>query len=172
MSDSSLYLLASSLLAGIETQWAGEDLPDRRYVADGETAWDFESFGDWPEFSGQLTVRVVRVYPHTGDARQEFSGVFGIETMLGAEVEVQVLRCVPGVGQDEGGISIPSAEEIEASAAVVLADAMDLWAAVLAAKRAGDLPGCNGVTWMGWSGVGPQGYMGGGSSTFRLDLAG
>lgn len=174
MPDPTLFTLAQAVLAAVETGYADNPngLPERRYVADGQVAWDFDALGPIILWGSQVTVRILRLFPHRGDIAGEVPGAFGIVTSLGIQVEVQLLRCAPTVSADGEFITIPSTEEIEGSAEVILADAMDVWAALLAAYRAGTLPGCGGVMFMGWDGVGPEGGLAGGTSTFRLDLAG
>ncbi len=174
MPDGTLFALGTAVLAAVEAGYVGNPntLPERRYVADGEVAWDFEALGPIIMFGSQVTVRVGRLFPHTGDVLAEGPAPFGRLHALGVNVEIQVLRCAPTVESDGEFFTIPSPDEIEASAAVVLADAMDVWAALLAAYRAGLLPGCGGVVFEGWIGVGPTGGLAGGTTTVRIDLAG
>lgn len=170
MSDPSLYDLAGAVLLAVEAGSYAEALPARRYVSNGEVAWDLEDVcAAIAGLGGQVTVRVVRSFTHAGVLAAEIPAAMGFVAGLGAEIEIQVMRCVPIVDTAGDYITVPSPSEIEASAAVILSDASDVFAAVLAAYRSGDLPGCSGVAYGGWVGAGPQGGIGGGSTTILVD---
>lgn len=163
MADLTLIALLQAVLDAIETYYLSVDveLPERRYIADGATAWDCE----------QLTVELRRTFPMTGDLRQEASQLMPVEFGRGAEIAVQIVRCAPTVVEvAEGEAAVPTADEIEASALVKLSDAELIPQAFREGYRDGLLPGCGGVTFMGWQSLGPDGGLTGGETVMRLAI--
>lgn len=160
---SRLYDLASSVLAAVEAFYAlaGEPLPARRYVSPGLPAWDCDE--------GQVTAQVLRTFGIAGSIAQETVAPLDATFRRGAELAVEVVRCTPTLGDDGNP---PTAAALEASAVTLLRDAQMMTNAVLDAQASGLLPGCGGVAIMGWSSVGPDGALLGGTLVLRLDTSG
>lgn len=137
----------------------GVELPERRYVADGIPAW----FPGCPQF----TTRIVRVYSGTPGA--ETVGEVDCLVQFTAVVGLEVTRCVPTVN-DRG--DPPPADDVEASAGVVLADPALLFSAVFDAYQSGDFGDCGGLAYEQWTAKGPDGGMAGGELTVRLQIGG
>lgn len=160
--DPRYFTLAGEVLAALEAHYpAAPDpmaLPARRYVSDGEPAWDCE----------QVTVRLLRVLTHAGALVAETVMVISDPYMLAVDVEVEIVRCAPGleVEGDEG--VVPSTEDIEESAQRVYTDAATVPDALAAAVEAGDLPGCQGLALLSWTPKGPSGLLVGSTTVIRL----
>lgn len=164
--DLTVYDLASALLAAVEDRYpttGDHALPARRYVSDGLPAHDICDDGS----CGQVTVWISRVFPTTGDPTVEAPVAVRFEAGRAVEAQIEVVRRVPAIG-DDGDAMVPTPAEIEASAALVLADAEMVPQAIRVAQREGDLPGCRAVVFAGWTSLGPQGGVGGGRVTMRL----
>lgn len=131
------------------------DLPERQYVADGTPAWDCE----------QVVVYVERTF--SGLADQETVAIQECLLIRSASLWVEVVRCVP-VLDDRG--DAPAADDIEASAQVILADPLIITNALVAAYRAGTFGGCKGLVLEGWESLGPEGGLAGGRQRFRYQL--
>jgi hypothetical protein len=171
MADSYLFDLATGVIAALEAGYpAAPDvaaLPERRYVSDGVPAWDCE----------QLTVHVVRTFnaalPGGGAAGAPGIPAFGKgPTIRAAEIVVTIVRCSPTIGDDDGlnEASIPSVEEIEAAALVVLSDAEMIPMLLEEAVRTRQLPSCEAITFVSWDGAGPEGGLVGGGCRLQLLL--
>lgn len=160
-----LHTLASALLAAIvdyyaaNTTEAAQALPARQYVADGTPAWDCE----------QVTVHVRRTFAIDGSGQEVGLLPLGHMVRRGAEMGLQVVRCIPTV-EGEMEVEFPTAEAIEESARVILTDAEMLADAAVVADQSGVLPGCDGVFFAGWENAEPGGGLGGGTITIRLVL--
>lgn len=136
---------------------AGAEAPARQYVADGNlVAWDCE----------QLVVAVASTYSHQGDVASEFAGVMAMVPRA-ADLEVWLVRCCP-TPDDDG--EPPSADDIDASAAVVLADPMVIVECLWKAYEAGDLASCKGLVFRRWQAVGPSGGLTGGVMRLSVNL--
>ncbi len=153
---------AQAVLDAVVAYYAADvtlpELPARRYV----TAWTPDHDCE------QVTVRFSSLFAHDGDISGQITGVgrAGLPWLLGGEFAIEVVRCAPL--DDDGG---PAAvADIEAYAADVSADAHAVYRAVLAASRAGDLPGCQGAGFVSWDALDPQGMFGGGRTIMRLGL--
>lgn len=157
-----LWNLGSDVLAVLATEWPGdaEPLPERRFVASGEVAWD----------CAQVAVHVVRTFGIEADltveqiTAQSASAGFAARA---AAVEVTLLRCVADL--DARG-NAPSADRITSDAAVVLKDPTAVLNVLVAAHRAGNLGSCNGLAFETWQSVGPEGGIAGGVTRFRVAL--
>lgn len=161
--DLTLYALAGDVLDGIVSYYAaqGVELPGRRYVSDGLTAWDCD----------QLTVEVRRTFPIAGDVTAEVQHTFPHVLGRGVEVAIQLLRCSPTIEEiTEGDVAPPDVAAIEESALRKLSDAEMIPAALLDAYRNNALPGCGGVAFQSWTSVGPEGGLTGGEVIMRLAL--
>lgn len=150
MSDTS-DLLDSVLDVVVDWYQAnGVALPLRRYVTAGVPSWDCD----------QVTVRGVRRFPHTGNVVAEEPQVHMKISQEGIIVEVQIVRCAPAFGDDEG--SPPPVAELNARAHTLYDDAEYVLTAIREATAAGTLPGCHGVVFLSWTNDGEDGnYMGG-----------
>lgn len=155
-----LYGVARQVLdlvaAALDATPAGA--PDRRYVSDGPlVAWDCE----------QLVVAVEGTVSHDGDLMVETPGPVNCLVMRAATLGVWIVRCAPTV-EDDG--TPPPADDIDANAAVMLADPTVMLDAIVTAYQAGELAGAFGLALLGWDGVGPEGGLVGGVLRVRVDL--
>lgn len=163
-----VWLLAqavkTAIVAGYVT--ASVELPDHQFVAPGVPAWDCND--------GLLAVQVENTYGHSGSV-----GVQTAEPLLampghalrGATIAIHLIRCVPTIDDDGGDdVSFPSADEEEDAAEVILRDAQLLLNVLVAAERAGDLPGCNSIVFLQWLNVEPLGGLGGGILRVQIGM--
>lgn len=106
------FELAQSVLQTVVEDFAAADpdpieVPTRRYIADGEVAYD----------CAQLTVEVVRFV--IGTPTQEYAGAARQGEVLSADLQVALIRdCAPIVSDD----GVPSAAAIEEHAVQILLD--------------------------------------------------
>lgn len=161
---SRLFDLALALLTAVEDGAAAEGvtLPARRYVAHMLPSADCD----------QLTVHVERTFGYEGalEAEQLLPQYARAgHALRGATYVVQLWRCVPAL--DDNG-NPPTAAALQASAQEIDADAVLLVNSVLAAERAGDLPGCSGVAIENWTPLTASGGLGGGELRVRVTLGG
>ena len=149
----------------------GQDLPERRYVANGLPAFDATDEG---HCDGQLTVFVEATYGIEGNPLQEnpnaLLGDAG-HAMRAAVLAVTIIRCVPTVGGEGHSPQIPSAAEETASAREIYEDAVLMFNALLSAERAGTLPGCGSVAFLRWVNENAQGGVGGGTLRVAVSLS-
>lgn len=141
-----VFDVASALLDAVVANHGGE-LPDRRYVSAGAPAWDCELVSTWCESTsgvdGGTTIDTLDA--HTGSAGHTMrSGVF----------VVTIARCTPAIPD---GRDFPTVANEETAAAALYEDAQRTLNALIEAERDGDLPGCHGIAFLGWSFVGPEG---------------
>lgn len=141
---------------------AGVELPERQLIFPGALpAWDCEFVG----------VGVERVFSHTGDIAVETIQAIGAHpsfAMHGAQLTVWVVRCTP-VLLDDG--SPPTVEALAENAALLLADIQLVHNAVTEATRpTATLATCNGVAFVDWQPVGPDGGFAGGVHRLRVSL--
>lgn len=159
-----LLALADDVLDALVNYWPAdaEPLPERRFVAPGEIAWDC---------CDQLAVRVERTFPIAGDLAVEVipSDTSGIEaTMRAAELAVSITRVVSDL-DDQG--SAPSPDELAADSMLMLHDAQAMFNALLAAFRADALGTCSGLALLDYQLVGPEGGRAAGVQRVRVSLA-
>ena len=159
---SRIFDLLAACRDAVVTYYAlgGIDLPERRVVTPGLPAFDCEG----------LYVQGERHYAHQGnigletlDPLDEDGDVF----LRALVVSVWLARCTHT--QDDDG-TIPTADEEESDARLVYADAAYLLNAIVGAVNDGLLPGCNGLVFESWQGIGPEGGMGGGALRVRLNM--
>lgn len=156
-----VYSLARGALDAVIAYYVAEavDLPERRYVSDGPAAaWDCE----------QCVVYVERTFPGLADQQQP-RAIDGIE-VRSLSLQIEVVRCTPVMDEEGAEIILPDPADIEASAQVVLADAVMLAAGIRAAWKAGELAGCHDVVLDDWQGLGPLGGLVGGRLGVRIQL--
>lgn len=149
-----VYTLArdvlGALIAGYAT--AAADLPARRLVTPGLPAWDCEG----------VYVQVERIYRHEGNVTVEVPQPLTAHpghAMSAAVIAVTIVRCTPGPDQQGNP---PAAAAEEAVAEQVMTDAQLSLNVLVAAQKAGDLPLCNGMAFVEWVSVGPEGILVGG----------
>lgn len=158
-----IWLLAQELRDVISHGYAvaGVDLPERQFVSPGLPAWDCEI----------LAVQLERTFGIAGNLATEL-----IEPQLpavghamrGATFAIWLIRCVPTIHDDGTNVQIPSVTEEEAAAKIIYSDVQLLLNVIVAAQRAGELPGCSGLAFEVWQTVGPQGGLSGGYLRLRL----
>jgi len=160
--DDRVYVLARAALDAIINNWDAdaEPLPERQYVAFGLVAWDCE----------QLTVSISRTYGVEADVAAEQLVSNQMFAMRGLEIEVSLIRCVPVADTSGDVIIIPTADDIEASARIAAIDERTIMNTLIEAQQDGDLGGCHGIAFGGWSAEGPNGGLGGGRLAVRLAL--
>lgn len=149
-------VVLDTVAAGLAT--AGHDVPARQYVADGNmVAWDCE----------QLVVAVDTTQNHQGNVAVEATDLAFAMAARSATLGVWIARCCPTV-DDDG--SPPPADEVDASAQVVLADPMIMLDCLWRAHAAGDLGSCKGLAFQRWQAIGPMGGLTGGVLRLNIDL--
>ena len=159
-----LFTLARSFLDQIVAGWPGdaEPLPDRQYVSNGLVVWDC---------CEQLAVQVERTYGIEGDVTGETVITKGVGfAMRAATVAITLLRFQPDLADEGDSVVIPSAQEIEDGAAVLLGDATALLNVIVAAQKAGDLVNCDSLAFEDWNSQGPEAGIGGGILRVRAAL--
>lgn len=163
-----LYTLARACLDAIVDRWDpdAEPLPGKQYVSNGIVIWDE---------CEQLAVEVEGTSGSAGDV----AAVVSIEqqfaapgfAMRAASVAIWLIRCVHDIkASGAGDVLLPSADEMEADAQILLADPTAMMNALVAAAKAGELATCNGVAFDTWTAQGPDGGLGGGVLRVRLAL--
>lgn len=160
-----LNTVLHDILDAIEAGWPAEaePLPELKYVANGAVAWDGCEL---------LAVSLVRTLP-TPDGDPTFEGMTRFTSLValrGAAIDIFLLRCVPDVSVNGDQIVMPTPADVEASAAIILADAQALENVIVSASQTGELPGCSTLTLENWTAAGPEGGMGGGVLRIRFGL--
>lgn len=136
----------------------GLDLPSRRYVSPGVPAWDCDQF-------------VVYVERNTsGTVNAEDTSAIDCLVVRSATIVAEIARCVPKVEQAGDQVVVPTPEEEEAAAELVLTDPMALVNAAVQGYRDGSLAGCKGLAVVEWEALGPDGGFAGGRQRFRWQL--
>lgn len=162
-----LFTFAQAVLEAIVDNWPDEcdDLPERRFVANGTIIWDG---------CAQLAVSVARTAAELeGDPATE--AIVSTPAFVGLQYgvfDITLLRCVPDL-QDSGGDALPTVptpEELTTSASQLLRDEGGVRNAIIQAQRRGNLATCSGLVIEGWAAAGPEGTMGGGNTRIRLSL--
>lgn len=154
-----LYLAARALLDAVVAGYAaaGVALPPRQFVSDGTPAWDCE----------QVTVYVERTF--SGTVAAESTSPMNCLVVRSAQFSIEIARCTP-VFADGWSDAPPTGDAIEAVAETVLADPMIVANSIVAAQRAGDLAGKDGLSLIEWESLGPQGGLVGGRQRVRWQL--
>lgn len=128
-------------------------LPPRRYISSGVPALDCE----------QLTIHAERAFPNNGDITAQTAQPITMDVGHSLRTMTYVIslwRCAPTIG--DSGLP-PAVAEEEAAAALVHADSIHLFNALLDAEDEGGLPlGCNVLAILDWVAVGPEGGLVGG----------
>lgn len=158
---SRLYDLAAATLTAVGTHWPGdaEPLPDEQFVTNGLVIWEIDDCAE------RLCTFVERTFGVEADVALEQITTLGAGfANRGATVGVTLLRCVPDLDDN----TVPTGVELDASAQIILGDAQALMNALIAAWKAGDLPGCGQLAFESWTAEGPQGGMGGGTLRMRM----
>lgn len=161
-----IYTLARASLDAIVDRWDVEaaPLPAKQYVSNGLVIWDE---------CEQLAVEVERTNGSQGDVAtatidQSFASPgFAMRTV---SLAIWLIRCVADIETVGTDVVLPTAEQMEADAQVLLADPTSMLNALVAASKAGDLASCNGVAFDEWTAQGPDGGLGGGVLRVRLAL--
>lgn len=164
-SNDRVWQIAKAVLAAVVDGYAAESvaLPARQFVSPGLPAWDCDI----------LAVQATRTFGHAGNVAAEIidpQTPSAGHAMRGVALDVHLIRCVPTTHDDGTNISVPSVIEEEAAAEVILTDAQLLLNVLVAAQRAGDLPGCSGLAFEQWRNLGPSGGLGGGVLTVRVQV--
>lgn len=142
--------VCDDLLAAVLTHHGGT-LPGRQYVSAGPPAWDCELVAVYCESTGNVD----------GDPNiAAFESVTRLpsHTMRAGVFVLTIVRCTPAIPDAVGSTIInTSVHEEEAASTALHEDAQRLPNAIIAAERAGELPGCNSLALGGWTSVGPDG---------------
>lgn len=160
-----IYDAAHQLLAAVATRHGGT-LPERQYVSAGAPVWDCEllavhATGGFPTEGNPATV--------VNQPNPRGAG-FALES---AQFAITMARCTPAVPktQGPGKVVLPTVEQEEAAAAMLYADVQRVKNALVAAAKAGELPGCASLVFEGWSVEGPDGGYVGTVRLVRVGLA-
>jgi hypothetical protein len=82
------------------------------------------------------------------------------------------VRCTPAMPDTEGDqIVLPSTDEEQAAARTLYEDGQRVLNALIAAERAGELPGCHSLVFQSWGTLGPEGGLVAGELRVRVGLA-
>lgn len=164
---SRLWDLATAVLTAVEDGYAteGVDLPDRTFVSYGPPLVDCPL----------LAVHVERVYGIEGnvaaEALQPIASAAG-HTMRAATFVIVLVRCVPVVAEDGlADVRIPTSDEEDNAALEILSDAQLVLNSLVAAERAGDLPGCHSIVYESWIPIVAEGGLAGGATRVRIGVA-
>lgn len=138
---------AQQLLAAVVTRHGGT-LPARQYVSAGPPAWDCELVSvhatGGGSYDGNLSAVAV-------EQNQRGAG-FAMEQ---AQFGITIVRCA-AVAQGTKP-PYPTVAQEEDAAAALYADVQRVKNALVAAAKAGELPGCASLVFEGWSVIGPEG---------------
>lgn len=152
-----LVALAAALRATWDTEADNDpDFPNIGFceVVPGQGVVPSYAFGD---DCGLLWVRLIQIYPATG-LGQPAQGYDGCGTLIGADIELGVGRCVPGYDPNNPGSGEPPDPELLTEVSVL--NAQDALLMVKAVKCTGFSPKDYRLgTYIPY---GPQGYLGGG----------
>lgn len=165
MPRTAVFDLCAAALQAVVAGWPDPSdapaLPDRQYVTNGDVMWDCE----------QLVVQAESTYPTQGDPRvQNYWADDAVLGMRGLVFAVWLIRCVPDIDAQGSEVILPSATAMQDSARDLLGDADSILGILVDAQRAGELAGCNDLTFDGWTPVGPSGGLGGGVSRWRCGV--
>lgn len=169
---SRLFDIAQACLDAVVAHYASEgyDLPSRQYVANGLPAFDATEDGDCDE---QVTVYVESTYGIAAspliEAPEPLLPEAGHALRAGVFV-ITIVRCVPTI-EEHGHGTIPTPADETASAQQIYEDAVLTLNALIAAERAGELPGCGSVVFLRWQNENAQGGVGGGSLRVAISLS-
>lgn len=157
------YDLARSAFDAIVTGWPADPdvalpLPDRRYVAFGQIAWDCE----------QLVVSGLRSFITDGDVAVEQVVSGPVFFNRAVELVVSIVRCVPVVDNSGDEILFPDPDAIETSALVAFTDEETIRDVLISAQEARTLAVPGGLAFGNWVTEGPLGGLGGGTLTVRM----
>lgn len=163
-----IFDIATACLEAVEAHYGSEgyDLPARRYVANGLPAFDLTEDQECDE---QVTVFCESTYgiqgsPLIEDPREQLADAG--HAMRAGIFAITVVRCVPTI---DDSTAIPTVAEENASSQEIYADAVLTLNALVAAQRAGELPGCGSITFLRWTNENAQGGVGAG--TLRVAIA-
>jgi hypothetical protein len=158
-----IFAACQALLDGVVANH-GADLPDRQYVAAGPPAWDCELLAAWCEGTAGTGA----------DPGNEANAAGAAWAMRVGTFVLTLVRCMPPAELSETGdvLTLPTTDEETAAAQVLYEDAQRLLNAVVATYRAGDLPGCHGVSFLAWTVLGPAGNLVAGELRVAIKLTG
>lgn len=122
---------------------AGEPLPDRRYVANGDqqVVIDCE----------QVTVAAQFMLPYGGNVAAQ--SVPSKHRDVASQMRVvmfaiQIARCAPALTTSSGDPRLPTPSEEDDSSLVIYSDPVIAWNGLTAAYRAGGLVSCNSIAFI------------------------
>lgn len=159
-----IYDVCGQLLAAVEARH-GAPLPARRYISAGAPAWDCDLLATWCERTAGTagTVAQEAVVVHTAEPTHAMRyGLF----------VVTLVRCTPAVPDADGQtVTLPTVEDEDGAARTLYEDAQRMLNALVAANKAGELPGCHSVAFVDWRTVGPDGGYVAGELRVRVGLS-
>lgn len=160
-----IHNLARNLLTAVQGYYQAQnvELPPRRFVAPYVPILDCE----------QITVHVERTLGNEGDVAAQ--AVQAITQHPGHSLRTAVFvislwRCVPMHDAQGDGIVLPTIDEEQAAAAMIHADAVHLFNAVLTAEKDGLLGSCNVLAILEWISVGNEAGLAGGALRVWIGL--
>lgn len=158
--DTILFDIAADIRAAIESgfQTAGRELPERRFVSNGDVADDCD----------QLAVEVTSVFRMSEG--QEVATSLKRSAGLGMDVAIRLSRCQPS-GETIGDDYVaPSPEELQDAASDLLIDGWVMRQSLIAAYKAGDFESCNDLALGRLEAFGPLGGIGGWTLNVRVQV--
>lgn len=159
---SALGTLAATTLQAVIDHYdsVGVKLPDRRLLYPGVLpAFDCEFLG----------VGIDRTFNHQGDVALEVVQSISAHAgwaLQGATVAIWLVRCTPIF---DDALAPPTVEDLSANAFALWADEALIREAIIEARP--DLTSCNGIAFVDWNPVDPQGAFAGGVARVRMSLA-
>ncbi len=161
---SRIYDVCGDLLGAVIAHHGGS-LPARAYISGGPPAWDCELLATWCE-------NTVGIDGNVAQEQQQPLARHAGHTMRAGVFVVTLVRCTPALPDTEGDqIVLPSVAEEQAAARTLYEDGQRTLNALVAAERAGELPGCNSLVFQQWSTLGPEGGLVAGELRVRVGLA-
>lgn len=163
MTDSLLVPVLETLVTCLCAQIIADGSPEPCFcgLMPGETALgDYTSCDDR---DGMAWVRLITAYPSTSLGAASTSPN-NCSVMLGADIEVGVLRNLPVGGRDG---SPPTQDEMNAATAQIVLDAESARRAILCCNDSLDVID---IMLGSWTPAGPQGGLGGGSWTCAIQV--
>lgn len=159
MEPDRIYELATAVKQAVIDHYADEaasgiargddaELPERRYVAEGIPAWDCPF----------MCVQVERMFGGPGPANQGATSFETTGTLRSATMAIWIVRWATSYRADTGARTPPT-DELEASAALVLADPVHVLRAIKTARAEGKLPSTHGLVWEETIPAGPEDEM-------------
>ena len=158
-----IYNVCQALLTAVIDHHGGT-LPSRQYVSAGAPAWDCDLIAVWHETADGYEGNPVTITTQTMP-----SGA-GFALRAGTFVITMVRKTCAVVKSVGNRAVLPTVEQEEDAAHTLYGDEQRMVNAVVAATKAGELPGCHSLAIVGWQVIGPEGEYVAGELRVRIGL--